>query len=248
MSYRIERLRLEIESFESLPSISPQVLKVLEFLKGRLSLKPNEKDLLFLERLFRYLLRSSRMDIPWALKAYLEEESGIKPIVSTYDGWFPTYYPMKDFFLLLLPEFFLEEPLLYPYLYGLYLRWIGLDIPSSDKMAIKRYGEAYKFALGEVLFPKGESRLKFYKDIDNPVMENISFAINQLKDSLPPIDCSLPELFNAGWILIKEGTDRRNISELLMTALKLRAFRKEWYKFKHGSDTFSGDIEGDRKW
>lgn len=246
ISYKVERLKFEIESFGRLPSVSPQILKALEFLKNRLFLNPNERELFFLERLFRYLLRSSRMDIPWALKAYLEEESGIKPIISTYDGCFPTYYPTKDFLLLLLPEPFLEEPLLYPYLYGLYLRWSGMDIPSSDRKAFEKYGEAYGLALRDVLFSKGEVRLKECLQVDKPLLEGLNLAVNQLKDSLPPIDCSLPELFNAGWIVVKEGMDRRSVSELLMTALKLRAFRKEWQKLKHGSDTISGDNQGNR--
>lgn len=245
--YKLERLKSEIESFEKLPSVSPQILKALEFLKAKLFLNPNERELFFLERLFRYLLRSSRMDIPWALKAYVEEESGIKPIISTYDGWFPTYYPARDFFLLLLPEPFLEEPLLYPYLYGLYLRWSGMDMPSSDRKAFERYGEAYGFALREVLSSKGEVRLRSCPQVVRPSLGGLSLAVSQLKDSLPPIDCSLPELFNAGWVVVKEGMDRRSVSELLMTALKLRAFRKEWQKLKHGSDTISRDNQSNRK-
>lgn len=241
INYKIGKLLSEIEGFERLAVQSSSVLKGLKYVRERLSLGINGREFRLLERLFRYLVRSSRMDIPWALKAYLEEESGLKPIISVYDGWHPTFYPCNDFFLLLLPEGLLEEPLLYPYLYGLYLRWSGKDVSSSDVLAFGRYGDAYRLAVAEVLFPGGKSRLKVISKLEPPALENVGLALAQLKDSLPPIDYSLPEIFNAGWIAVKEGLDRRSVNELIMTALKLRAFRKEWQNLRNGCNTFTGD-------
>ncbi|MDK2870808.1 MAG: hypothetical protein PWQ16_160 [bacterium] len=246
LAYKLERLRAEIENFKKLPWLSPEILKALTFLEQKLSPTLEGRDVFLLERLFMYLLRSSRMDIPWALKAYLEEETGLRPIVSTYDGWIPTYYPTREFFLLLLPERILEEPLLYPFFYGLYLRWRGMDIVASDESAIRKYGDAYKFSLLEVLFSKAESRLKGQLEIAVPVLDGLEYAVCQLRDSLPPIDSSLPVLFNAGWVLVREGMDRKSINELIMTTLKLRAFRKEWQKAKNVSDPFSGDNQSNR--
>lgn len=248
LGYRLERLKLEIENFKKLPWLSVELTSVLSLLEDRLSQSEGARQLFLLERLFRYLLRSSRMDIPWALKAYLEEESGLRPIVSTYDGWVPTYYPAREFFLLLLPEHLLEEPLLYPFLYGLYLRWTGVDIPLADRRAMERYGDAYKFALLEVLFPNGEARLKKQGEISVPPMEGLESAVCQMRDFLPPIDSSLPVLFNAGWVLVKEGADRKSISDLVMTTLKLRAFRKEWQRVNHVGDSLSGDNQGYKNW
>lgn|GEM_PF-2362675 len=241
MNYKIERLIYEIESFEKLPFSSASVLLGLRYIKERLSQGVSGKELKFLGRLLRYLLRGLRMDIPWALKAYLEEESGLKPIVSIYDGCYPTFYPVREFFLLLLPEDILEEPLLYPYLYSLYLRWQGKDVVSSDRLTFERYGEAYRLALAEVLFPGGEGRLKGISELSPPYFSNLSSALAQIFDSLPPLDYSLPEIFNAGWLAVKGGMDRRSVNELVMTALKLRAFRKEWQKLRDGCYTISGD-------
>ncbi len=239
--YRLKRLKSDIEELENLPVCLPAVREGLKYIKRKLISGVDGKGIILLERLFRYLLKGCGTDVPWALKAYLEEECGIKPIVSVYDGLRPTFYPVKDFFLVLLPGCFLEEPLIYPYLYSLYLRWRGYDILSADTDSFLKYGEAYRFALREALFPGGESRLSSIQHLEAPVFDRVGLAVSLLRDSLPPIDFSLPEIFNAGWKIIMDGAERKEINELILTTLKLRAFRKEWRRFQDVGDSISGD-------
>ena len=241
MMYRLKKLRADIEEFEKLPICLSTVREGLRYIKQKLTLGVDERAIVLLERLFRYLLRGCGTGVPWALKAYLEEECGVKPIVSIYDGIRPTFYPVDDFFLVLLPEGFPEEPLLYPYLYSLYLRWRGKDIESADIASLSRYGDAYRFALRETLFPNGDSRISLIQRFDVPTFERVDIASLLLQDSIPPIDFSLPEIFNAGWKAISSGAERKEISELILTTLKLRAFRKEWRKFQDVGNSLSGD-------